>query len=214
MEIDPPRVERLKNAMALASAGAFDEAVQEISAPLPDQFGIFEEMLRVFFTELKETNDRIEQVIAEIEASREELSEKLRTIEAQREEIRVLGTPIVDAWDEILVVPLIGALNAERALEVSEKLLRRITEARARWVLVDLTGAGVVDAATADHLVRLAMAVRLLGSRCLLTGMRPGSAAALVELGVNLSELTSLPTVKEGLRYCITQDRASGRRRV
>src|SRR5690349_3184980 len=105
MEIEPLRIERLKNAMALASAGAFDEAVQEIVTTPADPFGMFEEMLRVFFLELKETNERIEQVIAELEASREELTERLRTIEAQREEIRLLGTPIVDAWDEILVVP-------------------------------------------------------------------------------------------------------------
>lgn len=213
-EIDQARVEHLKNAMALASAGAFEEAILEIPPPRGDQFGMIEEMLRVFFTELKETNARIEQVISELEASKEELSARLSTIESQREAIRELGTPIVDAWEEILVVPLIGALDAERAQEVSEKLLRRIVEARARWVLVDLTGAGIVDAMTANHLVRLASAVRLLGSRCLLTGMRPASASTLVELGVDLSELTSLPTVKDGLRYCIAHGRPTARVRV
>lgn len=214
LALDQGRLERLKNAMALASAGAFDEAAQQIEAAEPDQLGMIEEMLRVFFAELKETNTRMEEVITELSASRAELAGRLATIEAQREEIQVLGTPIVDAWDGILVVPLIGALDTARALSVSEKLLRRIVETRSRWVLVDLTGAGTLDAATADHLVRLATAVRLLGSRCLLTGMRPGSAGALVALGIDLAELVSLSSVKEGLRHCIMQDRASGRRRV
>lgn len=204
------RMERLKNAMALASAGAFDAALEHLADPIPDRFGVLEEMLRVFLSELKEMNARIEEVIAELERSRLELETKLETIEAQREAIREIGTPIVDAWEGILVLPLVGALDAERAAAASAKLLQRIAKSHARWVLVDLTGVPVIDATTADHLVRMAGAVQLLGSRCLLTGMRPGSASALVALGVDLAQLTSLRSVREGLRYCLTQDRAAG----
>lgn len=200
------RVARLKDAVALATAGAFDQAIEHLSVVSSDSFSEVEEIFRIFFRELKEANQRVEEVIDELDGSRRELLGKLETIEAQQAAIRALSTPIVDAWEGVLAVPLLGPVDAARALEMSEKLLRRVAESRARWVIIDLTSVEDIDAATADHLVGLAKAVGLLGSRCLLTGMQPRIAGALVQLGADLGALKPLRSLQEGLRYCLAEE--------
>lgn len=200
------RVARLKDAVALATAGAFDQAIEHLLVVSSDSFSEVEEMFRIFFRELKEANQRVEEVIAELDGSRQELLGKLETIEAQQAAIRALSTPIVDAWEGVLAVPLLGPVDAARALEMSEKLLGRVAESRARWVIIDLTSVDDIDAATADHLVGLAQAVGLLGSRCLLTGMQPRIAGALVQLGADLGALKPLRSLQEGLRYCLAEE--------
>jgi rsbT co-antagonist protein RsbR len=205
--IDDGEIERLHKALALATAGTLDEALELLNGPGAGEGGELEEMLRVFFTELRDTNARMEQVIADLEASKRELEEKLVTIRAQRDAIRQLGTPIVDAWEGTLVVPVIGTLDEQRARDVGDMLLERVSVSRARWVLLDLTGVALIDAVTAGHLLEIERAVSLLGARCLVTGIRPGAASALISLGVDLGEVTALRSLKEGLRYCIAQDR-------
>jgi rsbT co-antagonist protein RsbR len=192
------------NAVAFASAGAFDEALESIAQFEPDRFGEIEEMLRVFFVELQQINKRVEEVISELTAARRDLEAQVETIERQKIAIRDLSTPIVDVWTGILALPLIGPIDAARAVEMSETLLRRIDETGAAWVLVDLTGVVTIDSVTANHIIRLARAARLLGSRCLITGMKPEVARTLVALGIDLTDLRPLRSLKEGLRYCLT----------
>jgi len=74
-------------------------------------------------------------------------------------------------------------------------------------VIIDLTGVDMVDAATADHIVRLARAVQLIGSRCILTGIGTRVAGALAALGVGLEGITTMRSLKDGLRYCLSQRR-------
>lgn len=207
LPIAEAKIERLHNALALATAGALDEALSLLNGPGAGEGGEIEEMLRIFFIELRDTNARMEQVIADLEDSKRELEEKLATIRAQRDAIRELGTPIVDAWEGTLVVPLIGTLDEHRARDVGEMLLQRVSASRARWVLLDLTGVLLIDSVIAQHLLDLERAVSLLGARCLVTGIRPGTASALIGLGVDLGDVTALRSLKEGLRYCIAQDR-------
>jgi len=200
------RVARLKDAVALATGGAFDEAIEQLAVVSPDSFSEVEEMFRIFFQELKETTERVDTVIAELEASRQELVDKLQTIAAQQTVIRVLSTPIVDAWEGVLAVPLLGLVDAARALEMREKLLGRIAESRARWVIIDLTSVEDIDVETAHHLVSMARAVRLLGSRCLLTGITPSIATAIVTIGADLGDLKPLRSLQEGLRHCLAEE--------
>lgn len=205
--IDGNDIERVHDALALATAGALEEALSLLNGPGAGEGGELEEMLRLFFTELRDTNARMDQVIADLEASKRELEEKLATIRAQRDAIRELGTPIVDAWDGTLVVPLIGMLDENRARDLGDMLLQRVSASGARWVLLDLTGVLLIDSVIARRLLDLERAVSLLGARCLVTGIRPGAASALIGLGVDLGEVTALRSLKEGLRYCIAQDR-------
>lgn len=201
--IDPARFARLMEIVSLASIGEYSAALAHFEPLREDELGMLEEGMRIFISELQSGHAAREQATQALELARAELEQKLTLIEAQRREIHALSTPVLDVWDDVLAVPLIGALDHARALDITEKLLQRVVETRALWTLLDLTGVDEVDEATADHLVKLARAVRLIGARCVVTGVSPATAHAFVSLGQGLGDLRCLPTLREGLRYCL-----------
>lgn len=201
--VDEARVERVLEALSLASVGAFEEAIALSGALSEDRFGALEESLLVLLRELKQTREEHDKAMTDLEASRRDLEEKLQTIERQRIAIQELGVPIIDVWDDVITLPLVGAIDSQRANEMTEKLLQRISERGADYVLIDLTGVDIVDTMTAAHLVRLTHAAKLLGARCVLTGVRPEVARTLVEIGVHLGGLMTLRTLRDGLRACL-----------
>jgi rsbT co-antagonist protein RsbR len=201
--IDQARFAHLLEVVSLASIGEYAEALGRFEALREDDFGMLEEGMRVFISELKSGHEAREQATQALELARAELEQKLTLIEAQRQEIHALSTPILDVWDDVLAVPLVGVLDHERALEITEKLLQRMVDTGTRWTLLDLTGVEQVDEATADHLVKLARAVKLVGGRCVVTGVSPATADAFVSLGQGLGDLRCLPTLRDGLRHCL-----------
>lgn len=209
--IDPARFARLLEIVSLASIGEYAVALGHFEAQCEDDLGMLEEGMRVFISELQSGHEAREQATAALELARAELEQKLTLIEDQRREIHALSTPILDVWDDVLAVPLVGALSHARALEITEKLLQRVVESRTRWTLLDLTGVEQVDEATADHLVKLARAVKLVGGRCVVTGVSPATAHAFVSLGQGLGDLRCLPTLRDGLRYCLATARGPKR---
>lgn len=208
--IEEDRLERLVEAVSLAAAGAFKEATGHLDPVEPDRFGFIEESLRIFLTELDASKEQAEQALAKLHAAKLDLEQKLETIERQQIAIQELSTPIIDVWDDILTLPVIGLMDEARATDMTEKLLRRVVDARARWVLVDLTGVRAMDSATADHLLRLARSVRMIGCRCIVTGISPDIALMLVELGVGLEDLTPMRSLREGLKHCLADRARSG----
>jgi rsbT co-antagonist protein RsbR len=201
--VDEARVERVLEALSLASVGAFEEAIALSGALSEDRFGALEESLLVLLRELKQTREEHDKAMNDLEASRRDLEDQLQTIERQRIAIRELSVPIIDVWDDVITLPLVGAIDSQRANEMTEKLLQRISERGADYVLIDLTGVDIVDTMTAAHLVRLTHAAKLLGARCVLTGVRPEVARTLVEIGVHLGGLMTLRTLRDGLRACL-----------
>jgi len=159
--------------------------------------------MRIFISELRSGHAAREQATEALEQARAELEQKLTLIEAQRREIHALSTPILDVWEGVLAVPLVGALDHARALEITETLLQRMVATGTRWTLL--------DAATADHLVKLSRAVQLVGGRCVVTGVSPATADAFVSLGQGLGDLRCLSTLREGLRYCLAAGRGPRR---
>ena len=137
-------------------------------------------------------------------AARLQLQEEL--ISTQAAAIRELSTPLIPITDDVLVMPLIGAVDSRRAHDVLERLLAGMAELRARAVIVDITGVNVVDTQVADALLRAAQAIRLLGARVVLTGIRPEVAQTLVGLGVDLRHIVTLSTLQAGIAY-ISQQR-------
>ncbi|MBK9267004.1 MAG: STAS domain-containing protein [Polyangiaceae bacterium] len=209
--VDETRVERVLEALSLASVGAFEEAIALSGALSEDRFGALEESLLVLLRELKQTREEHDKAMSDLEASRQDLEVQLQTIERQRIAIRELSVPIIDVWDDIITLPLVGAIDSARASEMTEKLLQRISERGADYVLIDLTGVDIVDTMTAAHLVRLTHAAKLLGARCVLTGVRPEVARTLVEIGVHLGGLMTLRTLRDGLRACLAMRSADKR---
>lgn len=131
------------------------------------------------------------------------LSDKLALIERQHQQILDLSAPVLDIWDGVLALPIIGALDEARAHAVSERVLVAVVQHRARTVLLDLTGAAKLDAQAAQMVLRLVRAIRLLGARPLVTGLSPEAAQVVTELGLDLSEVVSLRSLKEGLHAAL-----------
>lgn len=199
------RVERVIESIAYASTGAFQEAINHLSSIDQDDFGVLEESLRILLMELAVAKQKNAEALDLLGASKKELEEKLATIERQKVAIRELSVPIIDVWDDVLTLPLVGVFDTSRAVDITEKLLRRVSERRTRWVILDLTGVAVVDTVTAQHLIQLARAVQLLGARCILTGLGPDVARTLATVGVSFDELNPMRSLREALEYCISQ---------
>ena len=131
------------------------------------------------------------------------LEAKLGTIETQAAAIRELSTPIMDIWEDILLLPIVGVLDTRRSADVMSHLLSTIVQKQSKHVILDITGVEIVDTRTADYLIKVVRASRLLGTRCVLTGLSPAVAQTLVEIGADLSEVTTLRSLREGLRHCL-----------
>ncbi len=203
------RMQRVIDAVALASTGEIELALKQIEAVEQDAFGVVEEALRVFLSELSATAQQSEQALSALAASKRELESQLETIQRQDSAIRELSVPIIDIWHGILTLPLVGLFDSVRAVEVTERLLARVADdSDVEWVILDLTGVTVIDSMTALHLVKLAQAVQLLGARCVLTGLGGHVAATLVALGVSFDELNPMRSLREGLRFCLAQRKA------
>jgi rsbT co-antagonist protein RsbR len=140
---------------------------------------------------------------AEISSRESELVEKLTIIEAQNTLLDQLSVPVIQVWDNILLLPLIGVMDSRRAGQVMESLLEAIARHSAQVVLLDITGVPVVDTSVASHLVRSVQAAQLLGCESLLVGISPEIAQTLVGLGVDFSRITTRATLQSGLEYAL-----------
>ena len=121
------------------------------------------------------------------------------TVQFQATLLKELSTPVIPVSDDVLVLPLIGAIDSYRAQQVLSIVLERLTETGARAVLLDITGVPVIDTQVAHTLIRTGQAVQLLGARMILTGIRPEIAQALVGLGVELTAMITYSTLQRGL---------------
>jgi rsbT co-antagonist protein RsbR len=122
-------------------------------------------------------------------------------VKKQTMEIMEMATvPVVQVWDGIMLVPLIGMLDSERTQQLIEKLLRQLTETNSRVALLDITGVPAVDTQTAQHIIETIKAVRSIGAEVVLTGVRPSIAQTLVHLGIDLSVATTRSSLKAGLQ--------------
>ncbi|MDC0673174.1 STAS domain-containing protein [Nannocystis radixulma] len=132
-----------------------------------------------------------------------EMRNKLDLIERQQEVIRELATPIIEVWDGVLTMPIVGLIDTARTAEIMDSLLQAVTQTRARFAILDLTGVEVVDTGTASHLIRMIQAIRLLGTEGILTGIHPTIAQTIVALGVDLSHVAVYAKLRDALKHCI-----------
>jgi rsbT co-antagonist protein RsbR len=138
----------------------------------------------------------------------EELNRELLARELEnRRLIEQLSTPILQVWRDVLALPLVGSVDEERAATLVERLLSVVAQQRARHVIIDVTGTGTVDTATAAHLLRMSKAVSLLGASCILCGLQPEVAQAISMLGVSLDELHVSRNLHTALAAILAEDR-------
>jgi len=126
-----------------------------------------------------------------------------RTVNLQKVALQELSAPLIPVFEGISVMPLIGTIDTERAKYVMENLLKGVVNHRAEVVLIDITGVPVVDTMIAHHLIQAAEAVRLVGAKCMLVGIRPEIAQTIVNLGINLNQLITKSTLKKGIEAAL-----------
>jgi rsbT co-antagonist protein RsbR len=135
----------------------------------------------------------------------DQLNDKIAMVERQQEAIRSLSVPIIEVWTKVLCVPIVGVLDSARAADVTAALLTAVVDKRAQHAILDVTGIEVMDTQSADHFLRMARAVTLLGAECSLSGVRPHIARTIVHMGVDLQGLRCHRSMREALRYCVAQ---------
>jgi rsbT co-antagonist protein RsbR len=204
VEIDGRRFARLLEALSLASVGRSDACLELLRPPdgslEEDACAELETSLAVFVEELSAANNTLTDTLARYETSNRQLHAQLETIELQQAAIRELSTPIIEVWARVLCLPVIGIVDSQRSAEMTEKLLDTIVEKQAQMAIIDITGIDVLDTKTADHFIKMAKAVRLLGSECILTGINPGIAQTLTHIGVDLVGVRTLRSLKDALQ--------------
>ena len=124
-------------------------------------------------------------------------------IRRQQEELLELSTPVIQIWEGALVVPLIGTLDSARTQVIMKNLLQAIVKMTARVVILDISGVPIVDTLTAQHLLKTVAAAKLMGSRCIVCGIRPGIAETIVNLGIDLSEVKTSANLSGALKEAL-----------
>jgi len=175
--------------------------------------------------EIGELSRAFERMLSEVRQSRAELEEYNLNLETQIEErtkrlteseeylkelvnkLRIsqegLSAPVVQIWDRILALPLIGAIDEQRIETIMGTLLSEVTRTQSDVVILDVTGVHEIDTYVTNQLIRIVAAAQLLGADCIVTGVRPESAQTIVELGIDMSDIVTRRTLQEGLAYAL-----------
>lgn len=214
------RIQRVIDILSMVSIGEYTAELTHIPpAEVADEFSVLEAALNIYNQELASARSQNERYIAELEQSKAELQDQLATIARQQLAIHELSSPIVEVWEDIVLLPVVGSLDSQRAQEMTEKLLERIKQSRSRCVIIDITAVEAVDTATAGAVLKMTRAARLLGAVCLLTGVRPEIARTMVQLNIEVEGVVTLRSLRDGLRHCFeilkkARDRRIARKRA
>ena len=117
----------------------------------------------------------------------------------QAELIMEMSTPVMRLWDNILLLPIIGLVDSKRVQLIMEIALQNILEYQAKVLILDIQGVPAVDSAVANHLIKVTKATKLMGCKCIVTGISPEISQALVNLGIELGDIETQSNLKEGV---------------
>lgn len=126
-----------------------------------------------------------------------------RTVSLQKIALQELSAPLIPVFEKISIMPLVGTIDTERARLIMENLLNGVVKHRAEVVLIDITGVPVVDTMVAHHIIQAAEAVRLVGAKCMLVGIRPEIAQTIVNLGIDLNQFSTNSTLRKGIEKAL-----------
>ncbi len=182
----------------------------QADASSADEIGIFSAAFNTMTSTIRQQTqalaaqvDAAKRAQDEAEAARAAIAAQLATIEEQHAVIREMSVPILPLSDTVLVMPLVGALDHARLEIAQERTLRLLAGSKTRYLILDITGVPLVDTHVAQGLIHIVQAARLLGTEVLLVGIRPEVAQALVELGIQLDDMTTKSTLQSGIAYAM-----------
>jgi rsbT co-antagonist protein RsbR len=119
----------------------------------------------------------------------------------QTDEITEISTPVIQVWEGILALPIIGTLDSARTQVVMENLLQEIVETGSTIAILDISGVPAVDSLVAQHLIKTVAATRLMGAECIISGIRPEIAQTVVHLGIDLSNIVTKASLASALKH-------------
>ena len=159
----------------------------------PEETGLLADVI-----EVSRLLDRLGLYTTEVhQLAREEV------IRRQGEEMLELSTPVIQLWDGILALPIIGTLDSARTQVVMEALLQQVVATRSPIAILDITGVPTVDTLTAQHLLKTVAATRLMGAECIISGIRPQIAQTIVHLGVELTGVLTKASLADAFRVAL-----------
>ena len=206
VKVTSERLQSVIEALSYASVDEFDRCLELLQRHSEkDEFSELETAFSIFVRELSEAKAELNRALAQQEAVNRELEGKLETIEMQQAAIRELSTPIIEVWASVLCLPVVGVVDSQRSAEMTETLLETIVAKQARMAIVDVTGIDVMDTKTADHFIKMARAVRLLGAECIISGINPGIAQTLTHIGVDLTGVRTLRSLRDALQLYLRE---------
>ncbi|MEY2194139.1 STAS domain-containing protein [Neobacillus sp. BF23-41] len=126
-----------------------------------------------------------------------------RTVSLQKIALQELSAPLIPIFENITIMPLVGTIDTERAKSIMENLLQGVVKHHAQVVLIDITGVPVVDTMVAHHIIQASEAVRLVGAKCLIVGIRPEIAQTIVNLGINLTQVITKNSLQKGIEAAL-----------
>jgi len=154
------------------------------------------DMLRVSLTGISQAVDKLGlQTVEAFCRTRESLARE------QADTILSMATPVTSLWDDVLLLPIVGTIDSNRAQDIMEVMLNKIQATEAKIILLDILGVATVDSAVAQHIIKITKATKLMGCRCVVTGISSQIAQALVHLGLDLGDVKTSSTLRNGLVY-------------
>ncbi|WP_080059111.1 STAS domain-containing protein [Spirosoma aerolatum] len=130
----------------------------------------------------------------------------------QTEEISDISTPVIQVWDGILALPIIGTLDSARTQVVMESLLQKIVDTGSSIAILDISGVPAVDSLVAQHLIKTVSATRLMGADCIISGIRPEIAQTVVHLGIDLSNIITKASLASALKHAFSMNKLTVKR--
>jgi len=176
------------------ASGAADDSVQKY-------------WIESIYSPLRDAQGKVTHLIAQLRdvtheiAQNKEIADAREAIASQQALIESISTPVIQLWEGILIMPLVGMIDSHRAMQVIESLLTMIAERQAECVIIDITGVPLVDTQVAQYIIRAAQASKLLGCEVALVGIGVEMAQTLVQLGVDLHVLNTMANLQSGIAW-------------
>jgi anti-anti-sigma regulatory factor len=150
-----------------------------------------------------DSREEIAAAREEVAAARAQIALKQQQVQSQQETIQALSSPVVQVWDGILTIPIVGMVDPQRATRITENVLEAIVQHQADSIIIDITGVAMVDTQVANALLLMARACRLLGSDVVLVGIGSDVAQTMIRLGIDLSHIVTRADLQSGLAWAL-----------
>ncbi|WP_207515574.1 STAS domain-containing protein [Longitalea luteola] len=184
-------------------------------------FSLKDALLKTLVTELQNDQETLMQALVTINKLLDNLGiitfetfikGREEVILRQTDEIAEISTPVIQVWDGILALPIIGTLDSARTQVVMENLLQHIVETGSTIAILDISGVPAVDSLVAQHIIKTVAATRLMGAECIISGIRPEIAQTVVHLGIDLSNIMTKATLANALKHAFSMLRLDVKR--